>query len=467
MTSTLALPVVESGTDRLTAILAERPLYIGVETTNICNARCVFCAYPKMRRAKEVMSPELFRKIVSDYVEMGGGAIGLTPIVGDVLIDPHLLDRLRLLRETEEITNVSFTTNAIAWDRYDESQQRSILQSTRTICISIGGLDETSYTEMFAVDRFAKVRRAIDDMCRIKSRDGLPVELHLLFRVNRTFDELMSDPRMEAMRRAEITSITSINNFGNWGGVIEPNDLPDGAHLVQVETAPDRIRKTKRNPCFVFYVNPEITCNGLVSACGCMNAEAEELILGDVRTQHLRDIWRGAKRRELKAAFGTDALSDICKRCSYYADGERFIRQPGLDHFRIGDNPWELIRRDAGASPCEQLADILGRLVGEGYQRIALYGAGTFTRTALLDEGFDASGWPIVAVIDDNQNLMDGRIADLPIVSRDKTLTLGVDAAILCTDWHTQSMWNAAKPLRDAGVHVAPIDSHFVPSGEL
>ena len=168
----------------------------------------------------------------------------------------------------------------------------------------------------------------------------------------------------------------------------------------------------------------------------------------------------------MKAAFGTDALSDICRRCSYYADGERFLRQLAPAHFRVGDNPWELIRRHADASPSDQLADVLGRLVGEGYKRIALYGAGNFTRAALRDNDFDPSGWPIVAVIDDNQNLRHGRIADLSIVSRDRALSLGVDAAILCTDWHTQSMWNAAKPLRDAGVHVAPINNHLKPHAE-
>src|SRR5262245_49030928 len=60
---------------RIRARLEElRPLPRGlhIEGTNICNARCVFCAYPQMERRKQTMSMEDFRRVVDDYVAMGG-----------------------------------------------------------------------------------------------------------------------------------------------------------------------------------------------------------------------------------------------------------------------------------------------------------------------------------------------------------------------------------------------------------
>jgi len=460
LTSTMALPVVSSSTQRLKDILRERPLYISIETTNICNARCVFCAYPKMTRAKTVMSPELFEKIISDYIDMGGGAVGLTPIVGDVLVDPHLPDRLALLRNEEAITHVAFTTNAIAWGRFSERNQRLILESVDCISISLGGLDPLSYNTMFAVDRFDKVCEAIESMCRIKSAHGLGVELHLLFRVNRPADELIADERMAFFRRPEITNITSLNNFGNWGGLIGSEDLPEGAQLIQVDLSPQRIREKKKHPCFVHYLSPEITCTGLVSACGCMNAEAGALILGDVTQKHLGEIWQGDTRKRLLAAYGTDALPEICKRCSYYADGEAFIAKASLASFRVGDNPWDVLRRNPAPPPVELLSATLAPLRANGYTRIALYGAGRFTRLAL--SGLDATvgGQGLVAIIDDNPKLVGTTVAGLPVYARHEATAIQLDAVILASNHHAQAMWDASASLRQVGIHVAKLAQH-------
>ncbi len=444
--------------DRIKAILEERPLYIGIETTNICNAACVFCAYPKMQREKRVMPPELFEKIVGDYVDMGGGAVGLTPIVGDVLVDPHLMDRLRLLRKTPEVTHVSFTTNAIAWKRFNENDRHAILESTNAINISMGGVDAASYKTMFAVDRYDKVRDAIEDMCDTKTRDGLSCEIHLMFRVNRPIDKLLADPGMDAYRRREIVSISSINNFGNWGGLIGREDLPTGAHLVSIEESPAMIRKTKKNPCFVHYVNPEITCEGLVSACGCMNAEADALILGDVTQQHLRDIWQGDARKKLMSSYGTDDLPDICKRCSYYDDGEKFLSNPALKDFAIGDNPWDVLRNGAATTPGEQLATTLQRLVSKSVQRIALFGAGTFTRVALSSPDTQAHRRSIVAIVDDNRDLHGSQLLEWKVISQGQLDALEVDAIVLSTDYHGDAMWRATSNLRDRGIRVVRFD---------
>ena len=72
-----------------------RPLYLRIETVNICNNRCIICAYPNQTRHEEVMTMEVFKKAVEDYVNLGGGYLSLTPLVGEVLLDPYLIDRLK------------------------------------------------------------------------------------------------------------------------------------------------------------------------------------------------------------------------------------------------------------------------------------------------------------------------------------------------------------------------------------
>src|ERR1700742_4099630 len=55
---------------------------IAVGITNICNARCVFCAYPKAMDSKDlkggVMPMSTYKKVVDQWAALGGTRIDLT-----------------------------------------------------------------------------------------------------------------------------------------------------------------------------------------------------------------------------------------------------------------------------------------------------------------------------------------------------------------------------------------------------
>lgn len=83
------------------------------ETVNSCNLDCIICAYSLQQRPRTLMPMDLFEKVLDDYSAMGGGAISLTPTVGDVLLDRRLAKRMDAIRRHPEIRAVSFTTNAV------------------------------------------------------------------------------------------------------------------------------------------------------------------------------------------------------------------------------------------------------------------------------------------------------------------------------------------------------------------
>src|SRR5947199_10131101 len=91
--------------------MARRPFELHLELTNLCNANCVFCPYQFQQREVQFMSDEVFEKAVGDYAAMGGGSVGLTPVVGDALIDPKFIDRVRYLRALPMIDRIWLTTN--------------------------------------------------------------------------------------------------------------------------------------------------------------------------------------------------------------------------------------------------------------------------------------------------------------------------------------------------------------------
>jgi MoaA/NifB/PqqE/SkfB family radical SAM enzyme len=125
-----------------------RPLMLHVETVNICNLSCIICPYREMTRTRETMPMALFKKIVSDYCEMGGGDVIMTPQVGDVFLDKLLVQRIRLLRQTAAIRSLGFVTNGVNAHVFSDQDLEFIVNSCTRINISVYGLDEEEYAIM-------------------------------------------------------------------------------------------------------------------------------------------------------------------------------------------------------------------------------------------------------------------------------------------------------------------------------
>src|SRR5262249_20840950 len=104
--------------DETLAGMAMRPYELHLELTNLCNAKCIFCPYQFQKREHEFMSDGVFEKAVGDYIKGNGGPVMLTPIVGDPLIDPKFLERVRKLRQHAEIDRIEVTTNGILLDKF-------------------------------------------------------------------------------------------------------------------------------------------------------------------------------------------------------------------------------------------------------------------------------------------------------------------------------------------------------------
>src|SRR4051812_39732990 len=67
------------------------PEIVQIESTNICNAKCVFCPRDDMHRRQGVMRVELFRKIVDECVELGITHVRMHNY-GEAFIDRQLVE---------------------------------------------------------------------------------------------------------------------------------------------------------------------------------------------------------------------------------------------------------------------------------------------------------------------------------------------------------------------------------------
>ena len=154
--------------------MALRPFELHLELTNLCNANCVFCPYQFQTRKVEFMTDEVFYKAVGDYVSIGGGSVGLTPIVGDALIDPKFLERVRYLRSQPQVDRIWLTTNCILLDRFGVD---AVLQSGITaLNVSTAGFDAEMYERVYRNSSYQRMRRNVLELVERNTALGSPVQ---------------------------------------------------------------------------------------------------------------------------------------------------------------------------------------------------------------------------------------------------------------------------------------------------
>jgi MoaA/NifB/PqqE/SkfB family radical SAM enzyme len=294
---------------RLRQIVQELPLILQIETINVCNAACLFCAYSSMRRNKGVMSLALFEKIVKDYTEMGGGPVSLTPIVGDALLDPHLMERLRMLEAYPAINQVTITTNGIALDRYSDEDIRRLLSTLYCLQVSIGGLDAATYELMYGVDRFSQVRQAMERLVRLRDTVQRPAHITFAFRTNDWKFEARFKKLIREYRERGVF-ISHISTYANYAGVVR-NDEKRNLMIA-------RNKGKKRITCVTPSMCMGICWEGTITACSCADFDGDKLTIGHAERDHLAEVWAGEKRTGILDSFGKGEIRPICRECSAY-----------------------------------------------------------------------------------------------------------------------------------------------------
>lgn len=294
---------------RLQEVARQTPLILQIETTNVCNAGCVFCAYPKMLRGKGIMSMPLFERIVQEYAAMGGGPVSLTPVVGDALLDPHLLKRLRILEACPEIPQVSLTTNGIALDRYTDEDVCRLLEAIDCLQVSIGGLDAATYETMYGVNRFPQVQRGLERLLALKDFVSDPAHITLAFRTNDWKFEWRFRRQLDDFRRRGVF-VSHIWTYSNYSGLVKSDEKLN-------LTVVDRSAKMSQ-ACIYAGVHMAICRDGRITACGCADFEGDALRIGQAGQNSLAEVWAGKRRIDILDSFRKGNPAEICRKCSAY-----------------------------------------------------------------------------------------------------------------------------------------------------
>lgn len=301
--------------------IENRPWNLHIELTNICNANCIFCAYRFQTRKKMIMEKAVYSQALNAYCSIGGGELRLETCLGDPLIDPNFVERIREARSHSEITKITTLTNGIKLD--DIGIDKLLQAGIDEIGISTGPWDEYLYQLIYGSKDYPRMRKNVTELLKKNSEYGQPVRIKLLFRSNLSMKKTLEFPDYRAIR--DIPHEVEFNtDFDTWLGNIKQEDLPKGMYLRPLGSL-------EKEPCYWLYDGPIVFVDGKVGLCGCRDFNANsELIIGNIMENSLLDLWQSEATQELRQRFYKGDFPDICKRCTAYANLDYYRSKRGV-----------------------------------------------------------------------------------------------------------------------------------------
>lgn len=285
------------------------------EVTNICNLRCRYCIYSKKTPEKfGIMSFEIFKKAIDEFNLAGGEIISFTPTIGEPLLDPGLISKIEYALHLPSIKKVYFYTNGTLLLK-DENYKKLIDSGIHAIEISISAFDEQIFKKVQQSDLYSKTLEGIHKLLEYNARKGGKTTIRVNFRSPILPSKTLSSKDFQSYIKPFLgpkVSYTFLTTYDNWCGNIKKSDLMGIMSL-------KRINKFKYLPC-VRTFDAAILFDGSVRLCACRikDNEFDELVVGNIKKNSLKEIFYSSKAEKIRRSFFTGDIPRVCQNCSFY-----------------------------------------------------------------------------------------------------------------------------------------------------
>lgn len=280
------------------------PRELWIEPTNHCNLRCVMCPHGKgLNVPKGYMDMELYSKIIHELEYLRVQRINIF-LGGESLLHKKLTEMIMMAKVSgipvRLHTNAALLTGDMAI---------SLLESKglEEISFSFDGEDHDYYERVRVNANFEKTLANIRRFLELKKRGGFKIP-RVLIQVIKERKTDGSTPTITDKFKALFAGlpVDKFNPicFHNFGGTLEvTND-------VKYEVV-----KKQYKPCHQPWRSMSVAWDGEVVGC-CLDME-KKLILGDLRTQGVMDVWNGKPIQEFRQALADGRYKDIdlCREC--------------------------------------------------------------------------------------------------------------------------------------------------------
>ncbi len=263
------------------------PEIVQIESTNLCNAKCVFCPRDDMERRQGIMDMALFQKVADECAALGIGHIRMHNY-GEAFMDRQLVEKVRYAKrlgipEVGLISNGSLLTEAAA---------RGMVEAgLDAINISVDAAGKEVFERTRLGLNYDKVIANIERLIRIRDEAGKrrPKLILSFVRQDNSIEERSFIDHWK--KRADKIHITDLHN---WAGTLN--------------------KESDVNfPCYRPWLTFTVLWDGRVSLC-CADFDGRE-ILGNLRTSTIKDIWNAEPYRRARRAHLDHGGPAVCQSC--------------------------------------------------------------------------------------------------------------------------------------------------------
>src|SRR5688500_18313782 len=263
------------------------PEIVQIESTNICNAKCVFCPRDEMHRKQGIMNFDLFKKVVDEAAELGITHVRVHNY-GEPFVDRQLVEKVRYAKQ-RGIKEVGMISNG---SLINEEVARGMIEAgLDAINISVDAAGKEVFESTRIGLKYDKVIANIERIVRIRAELGKkrPKLILSFVRQNNSSDE---QAFIEHWRN--IADKVHITDLHNWAGTL--NTESDVNY-----------------PCYRPWLTFTVLWDGRVSLC-CADFDGK-VILGDLNTASIRAIRKAEGYRQARRLHLESGGPDIRRSC--------------------------------------------------------------------------------------------------------------------------------------------------------
>jgi radical SAM protein with 4Fe4S-binding SPASM domain len=263
------------------------PDIVQIESTNLCNAKCVFCPRDEMHRRQGVMDMDLFKKVVDECA-----ALGITHVrvhnYGEPFLDKQLVEKVRYAKnkgiaEVGMISNGSLITEELARGMIDAGLD--------AINISVDASGKETFERTRVHLKYDDVIGNVRTLARLRRESGRkrPKLILSFVRQNNSADE-----QAFIHEWSQVADKIHITDLHNWAGTLNTES-------------------DVRYPCYRMWLTFTVLWDGRVSLC-CADFDGRH-ILGDLRTSTIAQVWNSPAYRAVRRQHLQNGGPEICRSC--------------------------------------------------------------------------------------------------------------------------------------------------------
>jgi len=327
--------------NKLAHALEHYPVGLIIDTTNRCNAQCVWCPHPAARPQPQEMDDHLYKKILKDF-SCRRGTIKFGNY-GEPLLDKKFLERIEFLRNCKNIVLVDMNTNISLLSKDIAAE---LIRLNVHLELSLDELERDIYQTVKGLD-YERVMGNLFDVLHLNREAKKPVRIIVKIKTLQSYREIYNNPLYGEIKNLlttgfiELLPIAEEDPINRMGGSFDKDKFEKlFIKKKKVKNNYRRYNLLNPSPCAALWRYMVIVPNGNVVQC-CIDVN-QSVVLGNLAHQSLEEIWRGNIITELreKAINRERKKMVLCRNCDlhqgwqylrrYYALSDNLIKDPFL-----------------------------------------------------------------------------------------------------------------------------------------